>query len=234
MTSARQLLCFCIALLASVGTSWGQKPSNWRVYKLADGLPGSACFCVSISAQDKLLTRHLNLPLVSDLDGYGVVTKVAPSSGKNRIYQSPGGQLWTAAPQGLSEFKDGTWILHPIPEIASEARPSRVNDPVPLYPVKQGVVIFLLPDRLFEFNTEHTDRPEIRLLRRAEQTRLGTFSGMAPGGDGSLWIVGKYGAAKIPGPLRNVQAETEWSEYVVPPELHVENLEAPHQLPRAE
>jgi signal transduction histidine kinase len=227
-------MCFGIAFLASVTMCWGQKPSNWRVYKFADGLPESACFSVSVSAQDKVLARHLNLPLVSDLDGYSIVTKVAPSSGKNRIYQSPGGQLWTAAPQGLSEFKDGTWTLHPIPEIASEARLSRVNDPVPLYPIKQGLVIFLLPDRLFEFNTEHTDRPETRLLRRVEQTHLGSFSGMVPGGDGSLWIVGKLGAAKIPAPLRSLQADTEWREYIVPPELHVENLEAPHQLPRVE
>jgi hypothetical protein len=43
--------------------------------------------------------------------------------------------------------------LHPVPSIAEEfrTRVPRFIDPVPLCPVRQGVVLFLLPDRLLEF-----------------------------------------------------------------------------------
>jgi signal transduction histidine kinase len=234
MTSRRQFLCLGAALLASAEICWGQKASNWRVYKLADGLPESACFAATISAQEKILVRHLNLPLVSELDGYKIIPRPALETEKNRIYESPGGQLWTAAPEGLHEFKDGTWVLHPVSEIASHIHMARVLDPVPLYAIKQGLVIFLLPDLLGEFNSENSDRPQTVILRRAEQTGLGTFSGLSATGDGGLWIVGQFGAAKISGPLRAVQPETKWTEYLVPDALHVADLEAPHQIPRAE
>src|SRR5436190_1440445 len=190
MTSKRQLVCLGVALLASAEAGWGQKASNWRVYKLADGLAESACFAATISGQDKVLVRHLNVPLVSELDGYTIVTKPALEIGKTRVYQSPG-QLWTAAPEGLREFKDGSWVLHPVPEIASRVHGSRVLDPVPLQPIKQGLVIFLLPDLLGEFNSEKVDRPQTHVLRRADQTGIGTFSGISPTGDGGLWIVGR-------------------------------------------
>jgi hypothetical protein len=234
MTSRRQLLCLGAALLASAENGWGQKASNWRVYKLADGLPESACFAATVSAQEKILVRHLNLPLVSELDGYKIIPRPALENEKCRIYQSPGGQLWSAAPEGLREFKDGNWVLHPVPEIASRIQMARVLDPVPLYAIKQGLVIFLLPDFLGEFNSENPDRPQTLILRRAQQTGLGAFSGLSPTGDGGLWIVGQSGAAKISGPLRAVQPETKWTEYLVPEALHVTSLEAPHQIPRAE
>src|SRR5262249_3084505 len=211
MTSRRQLLGLGAALLASAQAGWGQKASNWRVYKLADGLPESACFAATVSAQEKILVRHLNLPLVSELDGYRIFPRSTLETDKSRIYQSPGGQLWTVAPDGLREFKDGTWILHPVPEIASHLHMARVLDPVPLHAIKQGLVIFLLPDLLGEFNSENADRPQTVILRRVEQTGLGAFSGLAPTGDGGLWIVGRSGAAKIPGPLRVVQPETRWT-----------------------
>jgi len=234
MTSRRQLLCLGAALLASAEVGWGQKASNWRMYKLADGLPESACVAATVSAQEKVLVRHLNLPLVSELDGYQIIPRPAPETAKGRIYQSPGGQLWTAAPEGLREFKDGNWVLHPVSEIASRIQGSWVLDPVPLHAVKQGLVIFLLPDLLGEFNSENGERPQSLILRRAEQTGLGAFSGISPTGDGGLWIVGRFGAAKIPGPLRAVQPETKWDQYLVPEALHVADFEAPHQIPRTE
>lgn len=232
--SGRQWVWLVAAILASAETGWGQKASNWRIYKLADGLPESACLAITVSAQERVLVRHLDLPLFSELDGYSIVVKPAMDIGKSRIYQSPGGQFWAAAPEGLREFKDGNWLLHPVPEIASQPHPSRVLDPVPLYAVKQGLVIFLLPNLVGELNSENPDRPQSRILRRAEQSGLGAFSAMTSAGDGGLWVVGKRGAAKIPGPLRNLRPETEWTEYLLPERLHVQDLEGPHPLPRSE
>src|SRR6266446_6659727 len=133
-----------LALLAAALITLGlpvqaQKASNWRVYRLADGLPESACVSVTIAPQGKVLTRHLNLPLISELDGYSLnVIPAATEPASGRIYGSPG---------GLEEFKDGGWIMHPVPEIATDFHEGqgRTIDPIPICPVKQGVVIFLLP-----------------------------------------------------------------------------------------
>ena len=38
---------------------WGQPASNWRVYKMADGLPESACVSVTLSAQGKILRKEV-------------------------------------------------------------------------------------------------------------------------------------------------------------------------------
>src|SRR6266436_9572293 len=200
-----------LALLAAALITLGlpvqaQKASNWRVYRLADGLPESACVSVTIAPQGKVLTKHLNLPLITELDGYSLnVIPAATEPASGRIYGSPGGQLWTVIPGGLEEFKDGGWIMHPVPEIATDFHEGqgRTIDPIPICPVKQGVVIFLLANRLMRFNSEDPDHPRTELLRAVGQTQLEKFSAMGLARDGGLWISGARGLAKLPGPLRN-------------------------------
>jgi len=104
MRSWRKFFFYAATILTVGETGWGQKAPNWRVYKLADGLPESACLSLTISSQGKVLARHLNAALVSELDGYGVSVKSVPEAGKSRVYQSPGGQLLTVVSQGLREF----------------------------------------------------------------------------------------------------------------------------------
>lgn len=219
------------AVLVSAGTCFGQKSSNWRLYKLADRMPESACISVTVSPQGRVLARHFSLPAVTELDGFGVRTIPSPEIGKSRVYQSPGGQLWAVVPEGLQEFVEGSWVLHRIPEIAGEIRggASRVIDPIPLWPVRQGLVLLLLPERLLEYNSEDTTHPQIRLLRQAAQTRIGTFSSLAPARDGGLWISGSNGLAKIPSPVRNLRAETLWLDYLPPDLLQVTKFQAPHE-----
>src|SRR5579862_2221454 len=144
-----QWLALSVVVASLEKKSWGQKASNWRVYKLADRLPESACISVTLSPQGKVLARHFAVPFISELDGYSVRTIPSPEIGRSRVYQSPGGQLWAVVPEGLQEFKDGAWLLHRVPEITGETRggSSRVIDPIPLWPVRQGLVLLLLPDR---------------------------------------------------------------------------------------
>ena len=219
------------ASLALAGNCWGQKASNWRVYKLADKLPESACISVTVSPQGKVLARHFNLPVVTELDGYDVRTIPSPEIGKSRVYQSPGGQLWAVVPEGLQEFVEGSWVLHRLANIAGQTHgvTSRVIDPVPLWPVRQGVVLLLLPSGLLEYNSENTAHPQTKILREAAQMRIGSFSSLAAARDGGLWIAGAQGLAKIPGPVRNLRPETAWLEYVSPEALQVGNFQAPHE-----
>ncbi len=231
MSSCRKSLVLTAALLAGAAAGWGQKIPNWRTYKMADGLRESACLSVTVSAQGKVLARHYNAPFVSELDGYGISVKQLPEIGKGRLYQSPGGQLWTVIPQGLLEFKDGIWLTNPVAEISSEPHVSTLFDPVPLCPVKQGVVLFLRPDGLLEFNSVGADPPHTRILRSASQTGLGRFTGMVSARDGGLWISGARGLAKVPGPLRNLRPETQWKEFLLPPSLGIESLLASREVP---
>ncbi len=225
----RRLYVATAAVGLASAVCWAQRAPNWRVYRVADGLPESACIAVTASAQGRVLARQLNLPFVCELDGFTVTLRSAPDAGRGRLYQSPGGQLWTAVAEGLQEFREGEWRLYPIREIAANPHPGpeRVIDPVPLCPIRQGLLLFLLPDGLMGFNCEDPDRPNAKLLRAAAGTRLGRFTGMAVARDGGLWITGAGGVAKVPGPVRNLQLDAAWQEYPVPPNLPATNFWGP-------
>jgi signal transduction histidine kinase len=218
-------------VLGLSGQVSAQPAKSWRAYKLADGLPESACISVTTASHGRLIARPLSAPYVSELDGYSVTTVPSPEAGKSRVYRSPAGQLWTVVPEGLREFKDGSWVLYPVPQIAAVTNSSsgHVIDPIPLVPVRQGLVLCLLPHSLLEFNAEVPDHPRTQTLRSATETGLGRFSGMVTARDGGLWITGERGLAKVPGPLRSIRKETEWLEYVCPDSLNIRDLLAPHE-----
>jgi signal transduction histidine kinase/ligand-binding sensor domain-containing protein len=217
-----------VALLPVAEPAWAQRASNWRAYKLADGLPELSCISVSVGQGGKVLVRHAS-PYVTEIDGYRVKVLPAPAGGNSRIYQSPAGQLWTAVADGLMEFQGDTWALHPLPEIATDYRlkaPLTV-DPVPLWPVRQGFVLALLADRLLEFNTEDRGNPRATSIRVAAKTGLGRFLGMGPARDGGLWICGERGLARVPTPLRALKAETPWREFAFPADFSCDTMQYP-------
>ena len=191
-----------VVFAALTQTGWCQKVSDWRVYKVADGLPESACISVAISPSGKVLARHLSSESVSLLNGYTVSNVPLPAAGASRVRETPNGQLWTVVPEGLLEFKDGTWALHPVPEIAAVFRSGlpRPISPIPFFPVKQDQVIFLLPDRLMKITIEETDHSLTEVLRTVKQMRIGEFSDMTVAQDGGLWISGPEGWGKCPAP----------------------------------
>jgi signal transduction histidine kinase len=235
MTPKGWMVLLGAALVALAEPSWGQNPQdwpvNWRVYRMADGLPESACVSVALGPQGKVLARHLTSGSVSELDGYTVSVIPLPEEGSGRVYRSPGGQLWAVVADGLREFKEGSWVLHPVPAIAAEFRVRfpRVVDPVPLCPSRQGVVIFLLPNRLLQYNGEHPDQPQTEVLVAAAQTRLERFSSMTLARDGGLWIAGARGLLKVPGPVRNLKPGFEWHDYLPPEPLSIQNLQEPRE-----
>ncbi len=219
-----------LAIVALPETSWGQRASNWRAYRMADGMPESACVAVSVAPNGKVVARHFGAASFSELDGYNITVQPSPP-GRNRIYESPGGQLWTVNPEGLQEFKDDAWIAHSVPELTAEFRAgvARLSDSVALCPVRQGVVLVALTDGLFEFNADRPEHPRTTLLRRAGQTGLEKFTGMIVARDGGLWIAGARGLAKAPAPVRNLKPESEWQEYLAPATLGIQNLREPHE-----
>lgn len=229
MTLKSRVLSCGTALAALTQSLWGQPASPWRVFRAADGLPEPACASVTVGPQGTILARHLNKPFVTKLDGYSLTILPAPPISGSRIHESPAGQLWAAAPDGLFEFKEGDWVFHLVPEIAVEsaAIAPHPSHGVPLCPVRQGRVLFLLRDRLMALNAEDPEHVGTELLRSAKQTRLGAFLGLTPARDGGLWISGARGLAKLPGPVRALKADSEWEEFELSESLPVRDLREP-------
>src|SRR5262245_13138062 len=230
MIPAGRFLLTGAALLALPGTILAQRAGNWRVYRMTDGMPESACVSVTLSSQNKVVARHLSAPFISELDGYSINNVPSPETGGTRAYESPGGQLWCVAREGLHEFRDGAWLLHPLPEIAAQFRRAGPPPSIPLWPIRQGLVLVLLPDRLMEFTSDASAESKLETLRTAAQSGLERFNGMAPAADGGLWLAGLQGLAKAQGPLRNLRPDSEWRDYLIPSSLSLRNLQGPHDL----
>src|SRR5262249_55228313 len=69
-------LTAAIAMLAT--SSLAQRAVNWRVYRLADGLPESGCVSVTLTPQGRVVARHMNDSVASELDGYTISTVPVP------------------------------------------------------------------------------------------------------------------------------------------------------------
>src|SRR5450759_573959 len=102
------------AWLALAMTAHGQRVSNWRVYKKADGLPESACESVTLGLNGKILTTHRRAMSAAELDGYVISTSRLPGPDVLRLSETPSGQLWALTRNGLQEWKDNVWLPHPV------------------------------------------------------------------------------------------------------------------------
>ena len=216
----RDALFLFATTLAALAQDVSAPPTNhWRAFTKADGLPENSCASVTISAGGNILVRHAKANAITVFDGYEMTRVSAPGMNYSRVYESPGGQLWTVAPEGLQEFREGEWVLYRVPEIAAHFHAGSTNE-IALLPVRQGRVLILLPDRLLQLNAEDPDHAQVELLRRADQTTQGAFTTMTLARDGGLWISGTREVAKIAGPLRNVKPDDAWVTTAdVPPEL---------------
>ncbi len=221
------LLVAAVLLMAEQGISAPLSP-HWRSFKKEDGLADNSCVSVTIGAAGNLLIQHGKSSAISVLDGYEVTVVPGPDTGRNRVYESPGGQLWTTAPEGLKEFRDGEWVLHFVSEVAVRLREGFTN-PVPLLPVRQGRVLALLPDRLLQFAAEDLDFMQVELVLHTNRTRLGAFREMAAARDGGLLIAGEHGIARLAGPLRNLKTNLEPREFIPLNHPEWQNFSALHE-----
>jgi signal transduction histidine kinase/ligand-binding sensor domain-containing protein len=219
------------AFLALAPMAFGQRYSDWRIYRAADGMPESPCVSVTAGFNEKVLAKHINADAISELNGYSITSFASPELGRNRVYESSGGQLWTVTADGLEEFRDDAWRLHAIPEIARLVNTVSplATPPIPIHVVRQGRVLILLPDQLAELNVEKSSEPRLLLLQSASQTGLQKFLGMTIARDGSLWISGARGLEHSTTSVRNLKAGEEWREFLTPKTLQAENFQEPYQ-----
>ena len=224
----RVALPFLATTLLALGQPlFAQSTNRWRVFSRTDGLADNACVSVTPGAGGNILVRHLRSPDISILNGYDVSTVPGPGLNRKRVYESPGGQLWSVSNDGLEEFRDGQWVAYRIAEIADHFSSAQANEVV-LLPVRQGRVLILLPGQLLQFEAEDPDRPNVQPLRHADQTSLGRFTSLRIARDGDLWIIGTTGLEKTIGPLRNLKPDQIWTTTdQVPPEILATPIEPP-------
>jgi signal transduction histidine kinase len=222
-----QRIFSALAALAWAANGFGQQASEGRVFKVADGLPDADCRYVTFSGAGNVIVSGLNSSAVAVGDGYGWTNYAVPQAqSAGRIFQSPAGQLWRAASNGLCDWSEGGWRFYPVTEIAAQRR-AAPRASMQLCPVRQNVTLFLLPERLMEFTANPTGAPTTRVLGDVKQTSLGRFDGWSVAPDDSIWIAGENGLAHIPGPKRAIDEHSVWRESDLPATAGQNHLRAP-------
>lgn len=204
------------------------RASNWRMFKAADGLHESYTTWVSTSPRGNIWVRHDDPAEISVYDGYQIRTMRGPGKDKFRIYESRTGQLWTLSASGLVVHTSGQWAEHPVAEIRARlgSDPARQRREIPLLPAEWDRVLFLLPDKLMEYDA--AARRTVQLAGVAD-TGLGHFNEMAEARDGGLWVTGQKGLIKFSGSLRHLRPGAAFQKFLIDPALGAEDLQRPFE-----
>jgi len=182
-----------IALLLAVpGSVLAQSTFGWSFWKAADGLSESYTPSITVGAAGQVWARHGEVPFISSLDGYQVLTLPNYQARKqtatqSRVNESPSHELWIADPDGLRELRNGQWVLHPIPDIAAVALTEKGP---PLVALADRRVLILLPDRLLLYDAREGRAVAVQ---QAAATGAGQFNAMTQAPDGAVWITARYG-----------------------------------------
>ncbi len=209
-------------------TNSGFPPAGqWRFWTASDNLFNSCCYRVSVSENGTVwsthsiqgITRHYPLDNVSRLDGYHV--KIFEEAARNTpIYENRFGQIWSltlggGSYLGLQRYEpvSGEWTKWEIEEIKATRIPTGVPERVniSLLSLTPDRLLFLLPDRLMEFNTTIE---QARSIRGVKDTNLGSFRDMCIARDGGIWITGLNGLAKLQSELGLEGSLSEYTEYL--------------------
>ncbi len=202
-----------------------EQPGSWRIYSAANGFPDSSFRSITVAENGGILAVNSTSSGVCEFDGYEAKMIPLPDAGSH-VYESPAGQLWACCSNGLKTRKDGAWQLLALPEVGAALRNSPDCD-LPLFPIRQDVVLCLLPERLVEVNAEQASHIVIRTLRDSSQSKLGKFLAMTLDGSDELWIVGQNGLCRSAALLRGAGPESSWREFAVPGSLQIHNLRKP-------
>jgi signal transduction histidine kinase/ligand-binding sensor domain-containing protein len=221
-------LVFLALVIVGTPSLQAQPSYSWRVYNASDGLKESFATAVTIGPRGTVWVKHSETEAISSLDGYSVSNIVASASGAHQIHESRSGQIWAIYTDGIQEHREGQWIKYPVAEIRAENQTNLLRRvrPISLLPAEVEHVLFLLSDRLMEFNGASR---QASVLRRVQDTKLGRFLDLSAARDGGAWLSGSRGVAKLPTPIRKLTAQTEWTEFLVDESLQVQNLQRPFE-----
>jgi signal transduction histidine kinase len=222
------LACALVLVFAAPPPAYGQRAPHWRVYKAADGLAESFSTAVTISPSERVWIRHGDSDTLSWLDGYEVHRLPCPPGGTFRIYETRTNQLWSLFSGGITAYRRDQWIQYPLPDIRNEllANPRYKIRPFPMIPGRSGRVLYVLPEKLVEYQPSVDN---LRVVVAAKDTHLGRLLDMTEARDGGIWITGARGMAKLPGPDRTWKNGVVIQEFIPPADLDLENLQQPFE-----
>lgn len=152
----------------------------WRFWDYSDGLIESHVLHITEDPNGAIWIKHGLINSMDVLDGY-TIRQVPDPLDFQHIHAS-----WTVAPQGLKHYENGKWTLYPCNFPLNGVRD--------LTPKNDDQVFLLTGDLLLSFS-----RPDktYRLVKRADETALGHFTGLAEFRDGALWVTAENGMGRL-------------------------------------
>jgi ligand-binding sensor domain-containing protein len=213
-----------------VPLAWADRAADWQIFRASDGLKDTPVSAISLSPRGNLWIKHSDANEITLFDGYTFSGRPSPGKNSFRVYESRSGQLWSLYPEGLMVFDriQQVWVPHPIREIREEiqADPLRQIRQISLIPAERDHVLFLVSDKLMEYDAAKM-RPTV--IRRASDTNLGRFFEMVEARDGGIWVTGARGLSYVAGPVRRLSPATVWREFLASESIPVENLQRPFE-----
>ncbi|MCF7668495.1 MAG: hypothetical protein K9N48_01825 [Verrucomicrobia bacterium] len=201
--------------------------SQWRIFSATDGLPESRTLSVSITPAGDVLAKHAEAKLMSRLNGYSITWFESPGPGYLHVYQDTNGWIWSIYGEGIQVLRGHSWEKFPIESIHTEMtqNPIRRVRPIPIVPVGNGTLLFLIGDRLMAFNV---DARQSRVVAEAAQHEIGKWSDMRASKKGGAWITGENGWCKV-----TAQQDEVWNqpprikEYILAGDSKLTNIRSP-------
>jgi signal transduction histidine kinase len=217
-----------LVLLAAIGllvpNAPAEPPVNWRVYRGPEGLPYSVTTAVALGPDGGAVIRQGEENLLSFFDGYEV-KQIPPSAQPLLVVQSGSpGTVWAQYRDGFMQYEHGRWIPLPVKEVAVAMQSTGRQQNLRWCSVQPNQVLFLVGDQLLEYDAV---RRETTLVLRVEQTRLGSFLDLGAGGEGTVWLTGRDGVARLGPEFSSVNAESNTTSFVTPPTVPARNLRRP-------
>jgi signal transduction histidine kinase/CheY-like chemotaxis protein/streptogramin lyase len=206
--TATLTLVLVVSLRAHAHQSAPVRPDvGWRGYTTLDGLRESYCSNISVGPSGRVYVVHGYTDRISVLDGYSCRQLARPGI-ELKVREGHSGEVWAFAPDaatprsvglteqsrflGLQRYveKSGSWEVFDVPEIRS----ALIGSSAAFLPAARGRVIYLLPDRILEFDAETRAS---RVVLEAREVPLGRLTALEPGPSGSLWIGGDRGVLLV-------------------------------------
>ncbi|MBD3268034.1 hypothetical protein GF373_15315, partial [bacterium] len=215
-----RVLFLLVALLA-VGRGLAQEMTEWRFFTSLDGLRESWISSITVSPDGKIWINHGDVDEMSMYDGYRFHRFPSPSSSV-RVIENKAGQIWSIYTRdggGFQQFLDGKWNRYPLEGIVNDGDPVSVKHRMPFQSLQKNRILFLLPDRLLEFDAALN---RIQTIQSAEQTALGRFIDMRLSFQDGIWITGAHGVAKY--------QDGVWTDILPPARFSVGGFRNPIEL----
>lgn len=179
----------CLALQPMLAQDAG-----WRFWSRSDGLAESFSMAITRESDGEIWIKHGDVLNMSVLDGYNVRQVADP-----RLLSARG--KWAAGSSGLVHFESGVWRSYRcgFPGVPSNgsASASGIGDNRALYRTSAFIAEFSTKDKQY------------RIIRRAEQGRIGGFVSATHVQDGYYWVEGQRGL----GLLRLDSTPYHWTEF---------------------